>query len=87
LHVHSLTKLGPKKPGQVTIIVSFVDLGFHIHPLQKVETPVRTDADKTTEILAMSPADMVKLQGLFPKQEFAKAAGHPSQENPGQEDS
>lgn len=59
------------------ILVCFIDLGFHIHPLQQIETPANADADRQTKILAMTPAEMVKLDGLFPRQQFARAARRP----------
>ena len=53
-----------------SIIVSFVDLGFGVHPLQQADEACGQELDLTS----LMASDVVNSKKGLPKQEFSKAA-------------
>lgn len=53
-----------------SIIVSFVDLGFGIHPLQQVDEACGQELD----LSSLMASDVIDSQKGLPQQEFSKAA-------------
>ncbi len=59
-----------------SIVVSFVDLGFGIHPLQQALPDGCEQLPDLIEILASDPGHVISSKNQLTKTEFSKVAGH-----------
>ena len=59
-----------------SVVISFVDLGFGIHPLQQASSDECAQLPDLSEILASDLGHVVNSKHQFSKTEFSKVASH-----------